>query len=193
MPALRALSALPVAFGLAAVLTVTGCQPNSTPHAATASQPASSAAAAPSGTGPSGSAPAGSAAASPSASPSASGFQNLTVTTAVRSELETAFAAAKGIPVSDIAGSTPGSVYYGYDAAGQTYWAQGDYRVAGRVPLSVQVGFQDGASTGFFKKDGTGAWQVTVAHEPVSCDELQFFPKAVLAAWSLPASPASSC
>ena len=70
------------------------------------------------------------------------------------------FAAAKGIPVSDVPGTTPGSVYYGYDAATATYWAQADFRLATRVPLAVQVGFQDGASTGFFKRSGSGAWQV---------------------------------
>jgi hypothetical protein len=196
MPGMRA---VPAVLGLLVTIaiTVTGCHSSSTPQAGAASHPASSATA-PASSPPSAGAPVTpTSVTSPSATSSAAsspgGFQDLAVPAAVRSELIAAFAAAKGIPVADVPGTTPGSVHYGYDAATATYWAEAGFRLATRVPLSVQVGFQDGASTGFFKKAGSGAWQVTVAHQPVNCDELRFFPKAVLAAWSLPASPGPSC
>lgn len=196
MPAMRALHAVPAVIGLLAAITVTGCDSSST-QAGAASPPASSAAVPASPAASAGSpgtpAPATSPSAATGAASSPSGVTDLAVPAAVRSELIAAFAAAKGIPVSDVPGTTPNSAYYGYDAATATYWAQADFRLATRVPLAVQVGFQDGASTGFFKKSGSGAWQVTVAHQPVNCDELKFFPKAVLAVWSLPASPGPAC
>ena len=197
MTAMRALPAVPVTLGLLAALTITGCQSSGSTQAG-AGQPsagssATSASAPASAASPGTSVPAVSPSAASSAAASAAGFKSLVVPETVRGELIAAFAAAKGIPVRDVPGTTPGSVYYGYDAATATYWALAGFRLATRVPLSVQVGFQDGASTGFFKKSGAGAWQVTVAHQPVNCGEVRFYPKAVLAAWSLPPSPAPAC
>jgi hypothetical protein len=194
---MRALSAVPVALGLLAAITVAGCHSGSSAPAGPASQSASSGAATASPTAsaaaPGSPAPATSPSAASSAAASPAGFKSLAVPAAVRSELTADFAAAKGIPVRDVPGTVPGGVYYGYDAATATYWAQADFRLATRVPLSVQVSYQDGGSTGFFKKTRSGAWQVTVAHAPVPCSELKFFPKAVLAAWSLPAVPDPNC
>jgi hypothetical protein len=172
-------------LGLLAVIAVTGC---------TSSSPAGPQTATPAASSPASSPAAASAVAS--ASPSSSGFRNLAVTAAVRSQLMTAFALAKDIPAADIAGSTPKSVYYGYDPATSTYWAEGDYLPKSSVPLAVQVAFQDGASTGFFKRTGSGGWQVTVGHEPDNCGERLFYPAAVLSAWGLtvsgPSVPACS-
>lgn len=177
MNAGRVAPAIVVALGPLVVLAVTGCTPGSAPGpAAAASPPASSAAAAP--------------AATSAAAPASSGaVQDLVVSPAVRTELLTAFAAAKDIPVSDVAGSRPGSVYYGYEPATQTYWAMANYDPASTDPLAVTVAFQDGGSIGLFKKAGNGAWQVSLGGEPSVCAELRFFPQPVLAAWSLPTSP----
>jgi hypothetical protein len=194
---MRALPAVPVTLGLLAAIAVAGCHSSSSTQAGAATPPASSgsatASAPASAAAPGSPAPATSASAASSAASSSAGFKRLVVPAAVRGELVADFAAAKGIPVRDVPGTTPGSVYYGYDAATATYWAQADFRLATRVPLSVQVSYQDGGSTAFFKKTASGAWQVTVAHQPVNCGELRFFPKAVLAAWSLPPSPAPAC
>jgi hypothetical protein len=115
--------------------------------------------------------------------------QNLAVSTAVRSELLTAFAAFKNIPAADVAGSVPGSVYYGFDPATQTHWALADYEAATNDPQAVLVGFQDGGSIGMFKRVGSGAWQATNGGEPALCGEVQYYPRAVLQAWSLPTAP----
>jgi len=98
-------------------------------------------------------------------------------------------AAVKNIPPSDIASSRPGSTYYAYDPATGTYWAMSTYTPASGVPLNVQVSFQDGGATGLFKKTSSGTWQATTGGLPNICAELKFFPKAVLAAWSLPTTP----
>jgi hypothetical protein len=177
-----------VALGLVIALGVSGCKGSSAPSAAAApaTQQASQAA----------SAPASPPVATSSAAPgSSTGFQNLAVSAAVRSELLDAYAAGKNIPVSDVAGTRPGSVYYGYDPATQTYWAMANYEPTTTDPLSVMVGFQDGGSLGYYKKAGSGPWQVSLGGAPAICSELRFFPQAVLEAWSQPTSPppAAAC
>jgi len=184
MRAVRVTPRVTVALGLLIALGLTGCKIGSTPSAAPAvtSQPASTAA----------SAPASPAAGASSAAPASSGgFQNLAVSTAVRGELLDAFAAYAKIPSSDIGGSRPGSVYYGYDPATQTYWAMATYNPASTDPLNVTVAFQDGGNIGFFKQVGGGAWQVQLGGEPPICHELAFYPRAVLAAWALPTTSAA--
>jgi hypothetical protein len=113
------------------------------------------------------------------------------VSTHVRSELTAAYVALRGIKTSDVAGAstTPGSVYYAYDPATHTYWAQAHFEPSATASQQVQVNFQDGGSFGLFKKVGTGPWQAVIGGEPGVCAELRFFPKAVLAVWLLPTAP----
>jgi hypothetical protein len=117
--------------------------------------------------------------------------RNLTVGTDVRSELTAAYVALRGIKPSDVAGDAPsaGSVYYAYDPASRTYWAQAHFEPSTTASQEVQVNFQDGGSYGLFKKVGTGSWQVVIGGEPGVCAELRFFPKKVLTAWSQPTTP----
>jgi hypothetical protein len=118
MHAARVAPGMAVVLGLLVALGATGCDASSAPSsvAAPASQPASPAASVPA------SAPASPPAVTASATPvSSGGFQNLVVSAAVRSELLVAFAARTGIPLSDVAGSRPDSVYYGYAPATETY------------------------------------------------------------------------
>jgi hypothetical protein len=192
MHVVRVAQGMAVALGLLAAIGVSGCTAGSAPVAATASQPASLAASAPAATVPSGTASAP--AATSSAVPTASGaVMNLLVSAAVRSELLTAYAAYRNIPVSDVQG-VPGSVYYADQPATGTYWAKALYGSTSGDSLTVQVGFQDGGSDAFYKKTGSGPWQVAQAGEPGICAMLRFFPQPVLAAWSQPTSaPASVC
>jgi hypothetical protein len=55
--------------------------------------------------------------------------------------------------------------------------------------MSDQTAYMDGTSEGMFKAIGTGPWQVTIPINPDVCQEIQFFPAAVLVAWSLPTVP----
>ena len=191
MHAVRVGPRVVTALGLLAAIGVSGCRASSAPGpvAATASQPASLTASAPAS--PATSVPAVASSARPTSS---GGVQNLIVAAAVRSALLAAYAANRSIPASDVQG-VPGSVYYAYVPATATYWAWAKYEPASTDSLTVQVGFQDGGGDGFFKKAGSGPWQVTIGGEPVTCGALRFFPQAVLLAWSLPtsATPASMC
>jgi hypothetical protein len=174
-------------LGLLAATGVTGCSAHG-PVAATASPPASQAASAsPSATSATvaasrtGSAPAAASSASPGSSGAA---KNLVVSAAVRTGLLAAYAAYKSIPPSDVQG-VPGSVYYAYQPATGTYWALARYEPTSGDSQTVQVGFQDGGSDGFFKRTGAGPWQVSLGGEPEICTQPRFFPQPVLAAWSL--------
>jgi hypothetical protein len=127
--------------------------------------------------------------ASSSAPTGPGGVRNLVVSSAVRSELTTAFVAYKGISASDVAGTDPGSVYYAYDPATDTYWALAHFAVSGAASQSVQVSFQDGGADAMYMKVGAGSWQVDLAGEAPVCGYLRFFPQAVLMAWSQPTTP----
>ncbi len=91
--------------------------------------------------------------------------------------------------VSDLGApaATPGSVYYAYDPATDTYWALATFEPT--TALSDQTAYMDGTSVGMFKAVGTGPWQATIPINPDVCQEIKFFPAAVLAAWSLPTVP----
>lgn len=169
-------------LGLLATVAVAGCMASSTPgpaapgHGRSAS-PAATTAVSP--TAASGSAPAG-----------PGRVRNLAVNRDVRNELTAAYTEYRGISPSDVAGTRPGSVYYAYDPATRTYWAQADFAPSSTASVKVLVGFQDGASIGFFTRIGNGSWQVQPGGAPVFCTEVRFFPQAVLIAWSLPADTA---
>ena len=118
------------------------------------------------------------------------GIRNLVISSAVRSELTAAYVAYRRISPSDVAGTRPGSVHYAYDPATDTYWALANFTPSGTASLRINVGFQDGASWGFFTKVGPGPWEAQTGGEPVVCLEVRFFPPAVLTAWSLPTDTA---
>jgi hypothetical protein len=167
-------------LGLLAAAGAAGCSSISTPHpvASVLNQPVARSTA--------GSAAA--AAASPSASASASAVQNMVVSTAVRGELTQAFATVRDIPLSYVAGTQPGGLYYAYVPATDTYWALAYFELSATAEQNVPTGCQDGGCIGIFKKVATGAWQGGLGGIPPICEEVRFFPKAVLAAWSLPTS-----
>ena len=118
------------------------------------------------------------------------GVRNLTVSRDVRNELTVAYVNFRGIPLSDVADAIPGSVYYAYVPATDTYWAEADFLPSRTASQKVLVGFQDGASIGFFVRAAGSGWQVQLGGAPVACTEVRFFPPAVLMAWSLPTDTA---
>ena len=131
-------------------------------------------------------------AASGSASAGPGSVRNLAVSREVRNELTAAYADFRGIPPSDMAGTEPGSLYYAYDPATDTYWAEANFLPSLTDPFKVLVGFQDGASIGLFTRAARSGWQVELGGEPVVCTEVVFFPPAVLRAWSLSTDTAAS-
>jgi hypothetical protein len=182
----RLLAALSLLFSIALV----GCASNSGPgvSATARGQDASSPLAASSAATP----PAAAAPTVSTTSMSSGPVADLAASSTTRSQLEAAYAASKGIPVADVAGTVPGSIYYAFDPARNAYWAVASFEPSKTAPLAVQVAFQDGAATGMFAKFGSGGWQAHVAHEPVVCEEVRFFPRQVLAVWSLPISAAAA-
>jgi len=172
-------------LGLLAAVPVAGCTASPAPgpavpgHGRSAS-PAASTAVSP-GTA-SGSAPAG-----------PRGVDDLAVSRQVRNELTAAYVDYRGISLADIAGTRPGTVYYAFDPATHTYWAQADFAPSSTASAKVLVSFQDGASIGLFTRTGNGSWQVQLAGAPPVCTEARFFPPAVLMAWSLPTDTAAQC
>jgi hypothetical protein len=193
MHAVRSAPVLAALLGLAVTVGATGCDVISGRNSAApvASQLSTSAAIVAHPATAHASSPAVKASATPTSS---GGFQNLPATAAVESALLQAYVTMKSIPASDVAGSRPGSVYYGYDKATETYWAMAGYEPSSKASQAVQVNFQDGGDFGLFKRVGAGPWQASLGSVPGICVEQRFFPKAVLAAWSLPTThPAGMC
>ena len=127
---------------------------------------------------------------STAASSAPGGVQNLVVSTAVRGELAAAFVAHYGISLSDVTGAAPipGSVYYAYDPATDTYWASAAFQASSTASATAEADFQGGGGDGMFQKFGTGGWQVQINETGTACGDAHFFPQAVLIAWSEPTS-----
>jgi hypothetical protein len=164
-------------LGLLATVAVAGCTATSTsspaaPGHGRSASPAATTAVSPAASSP---APAGT-----------GGVRNLPVSQDVRNELTVAFVNTKGIPLSDVAGTLPGSVYYAYDPATDTYWAEANFQASRTASQLVLTDFQDGASVGLFARAAGTGWQAEVGGAPIICAEVPFFPPAVLMAWSLP-------
>jgi hypothetical protein len=102
-----------------------------------------------------------------------------------------AYVNSRGIPLSDVASTMPGRVYYAYDPATDTYWAEATFQGSRTASLKVLVGFQDGGSVGFYVRAARSGWQVQLGGAPITCTEVRFFPPAVLMAWSLPTNTAA--
>jgi hypothetical protein len=171
-------------LGLLATVAVAGCAATSTSSPAAPGHSRSASPAAATAVSPvavSGSAPAGT-----------GGVRDLPVSRDVRNELTAAYVNSRGIPLSDVAGTIPGSVHYAYDPATDTYWAEVTFLPSRTASQKVLVGFQDGGSIGLFARAARNGWQVQLGGEPVVCAEVPFFPPAVLTAWSLPADTAAS-
>ena len=185
-----------VGLALLATAGMTACSANRPPSFAgpgtgqtTTSSPAAAAAAATTATSPP--------AAAPSARPAVpGGAQNLVITSAERSALTTAYLAFRGrIPLSDVAGEgpMPGSVYYAYDSATNTYWALADFEPSSTASFDVMLSFQDGGGIAMFQKVGAAAWGEESPGVPPFCGEAKFFPQTVLLAWGMSAPPDLTC
>jgi hypothetical protein len=120
---------------------------------------------------------------SPSRTTGTAAAQNLPIPNDVRSQLLSAFVAAKKVQASEIAGPTPGSVYYGYLPATDTYWAVADFSLSPTASQQTQINFQDGGSRGMFHRRAGEAWQVTIGEIPWPCPG--DLPDAMLSVWHL--------
>jgi len=132
--------------------------------------------------------------ASPSPSDSPTGFQNLTPTASVQSQLTAAYVSSKGFGSSDITGPQAGSVYYAKELSSGTYWALvTQFNASSTASQQVLVSMQDGGSQGYFKMVKGGAWTVTTGTSPEVCAQHAFFPASLVTLWNLSTVPAGGC
>lgn len=118
--------------------------------------------------------------------------RNLVASTAVRNQLIAAWVAAQHLNREDVAGTRPGSVYYGYLPATRTYWAVAQFTPSaeaiqhshspGGGPI---VQFQDGPWV--FSQPTGGPWRLVTDSGGVLCPGE--VPRALVQVWAL-ASPA---
>jgi hypothetical protein len=80
------------------------------------------------------------------------------VTAEVRDQLLKAGAAVNDIPASDYTGLTPGTTYYAFDPATNTYWA-GASLVPSPSSQRAQVSVQDDGSYLLFSRPANGPWK----------------------------------
>jgi hypothetical protein len=171
-------------IGMVATICVAACSASPAPSGAVprnheTTRPAATAAVNPT--------PSAAASATPAAQP---GVQNLVIPSAEKSELTATFAGYEATSPSGVLGGgpLPGSVYYAYDPTTGTYWALADFELTGGMTIPIPM---------MFRKTGTGPWLYQRANfspdgtQQVvpACSEIQWFPPAVLMAWSMPTAP----
>ncbi len=114
--------------------------------------------------------------------------QNLPVSTAVRNQLIASWVRAQHISFADVAGTRPGSVYYGFLRFTNTSWAVADFTPSAeaiRAPGSdgPLVQFQDGPWV--FSQPADGSWKlVTDSGGMGLCP--QEVPQPLAEVWHLP-------
>jgi len=84
--------------------------------------------------------------------------QNLPVTAQIKSDLVAAYVAHSGLPASQVGGTAPGTVYYAYRPATQTYWAIASFVPSATADMNTQVAMQDDGCCGIFTQASGGVW-----------------------------------
>lgn len=114
--------------------------------------------------------------------------QNLAATGADRAALAEAYASARHLPGSAVAGIRPGSLHVARVTATGVRWATASFAPSPAAGLVGRIGFQDGAAAGVFSQSPGQPWHLAQPSAgPAACDPA--LPPAVRAAWHL-AQPA---
>jgi hypothetical protein len=116
--------------------------------------------------------------------------EDVVATPAVKSQLVAAFAAASQLKLAQVAGTSPGSVYYAYDLTTHTYWAEAAFLAGKGVPPATM---QDAGGYGVFSRSGSGGWKDLGSSLPIACRELSVVPPAVLDVWGVEPTDAAYC
>jgi hypothetical protein len=144
-----------VLLGVWVMLVLTGCA-NSV-HSAPPSSPAAQAV---SPSGP----------ASPSAAAAGgAGAENLAADSSLKAGLLAAYAAQKELPLAEVTGPLPGTLYYGIDNASGTYWAVAQFGLTPSAPFDAQVNMQDGGNIGVFSRQSGQTWTVRLGGIAFPC------------------------
>jgi len=113
--------------------------------------------------------------------------ENLFISPGTVDELIGAFEAYRHIAPGDLAGTEPGSIYYGYVPSTGTYWARAAFQPSSTAPLNVDVEMQDGGGDVIFARPPGQAWKPIVSVGVPFCTGLlrDPIPKSILAVWQL--------
>jgi hypothetical protein len=123
----------------------------------------------------------------PATSTGTASAENLPIPDDVRQQLVTAFVAAKKVQPSEVSGTKPGTVYYGYLPATDTYWAVAEFSLSPSASEQTKIDFQDGADQATFHRQAGQPWQVTIGDIPWPCPG--DLPDAMMSAWNMSISP----
>jgi cytoskeletal protein RodZ len=122
-------------------------------------------------------------------SPASGAAQNLVATAALKTALTAAFVAHRGLPASEVAGTAPNSVYYGYVPSTSTYWAVAGFVPTANASYNTQVAMQDEGCCGIFTMTAGGSWTYVAGYLGAPCTGQ--VPAALEQLWNL--TPPGDC
>lgn len=115
--------------------------------------------------------------------------QNLPVTDAIKSDITAVYVAHNNLPAAQVAGTAPGSVYYGFIPSTNTYWAIASFVPTSNSSTQTQVAMQDDGCCGIFTMTSGGNWTFVSGFLGSPCTGQ--IPASLMALWDL-TSPGDS-
>jgi hypothetical protein len=109
--------------------------------------------------------------------------QNLPVTDAIKATITAVYVAHNHLPAAQVAGTVPGSVYYGFIPSTDTYWAIASFEPTSSSSTQTQVAMQDDGCCGIFEMAGGGSWIFVSGYLGSPCTGQ--IPAALMALWNL--------
>jgi hypothetical protein len=91
--------------------------------------------------------------------------QNLPATPAIKGALTAAYVAHNGLPATEVAGTAPNSVYYGFEPSTNTYWAIAGFVPTANASMQTQVAMQDEGCCGVFSMTTGGSWKYVAPYQ----------------------------
>ncbi len=117
---------------------------------------------------------------------------DLVATPADLSSLTAAYAAGANVPLDEIEGTLPGSVYLAQLPSTGVSWAMATFSPTSTASLHTQVSMQDGRAIGIFTMQPGGAWSLVAFGSVPFCPSETVIPSAVQSLWALPDAGACS-
>jgi hypothetical protein len=109
--------------------------------------------------------------------------QNLPVSDAIKSQITAVYIAHSNLPAAQVAGTGPGSVYYGYLPSTKTYWAIASFEPTANSSTQTQVQMQDDGCCGIFSMVSGGSWTFVSGYLGSPCTGQ--IPASLMAVWDL--------
>jgi len=109
--------------------------------------------------------------------------QNLPATDAIKSQITAVYVAHNNLPAAQVAGTAPGSVYYGFLPSTNTYWAIASFEPTSNSSTQTQVQMQDDGCCGIFSMVAGGSWTFVSGYLGSPCNGQ--IPASLMALWNL--------